>query len=250
MQRRFGQHLLINKNVAQREIKYAEITTEDTVLEVGPGQGILTKLLAEKAKKVIAVEIDKRFVEYLKATLPENVEVIHGDILKIDFQRLSSFNKVVANLPFAISSPFTFKLLNHSSFSKAVLIYQKEFAERMAAEPGSKKYSRLSVSMYYKSYCRILETVPRAAFRPIPKVDAAIVEIIPREKPPFQVIDEELFFSLVNLLFSQRRKRIGKVIKKEYGVDTPFSDRRVEELTPEEIGKVSNAVAKRLRSRE
>ena len=250
MRRRFGQHLLIDENVVNREIKYAEISSDDVILEVGPGKGILTKLLAEKAKKVIAVEIDKDFVEYLNDMLSENVEVIHADVLKIDFFKLTPFNKVVANLPFKISSPFTFKLLRYPSFSKAVMIYQKEFAERMVAEPHSKKYSRLTVAVYYKSYCRILETVPKSAFRPMPKVDAAIVEVTPRKKPPFPVLNEKLFFSLTNLLFSQRRKHIGGVIMKKYGVHVPFSDKRVEELTPEEIGEISNVIAEVLQSRE
>lgn len=239
---------MIDETVAQREVDYAEVTEKDTVLEVGPGKGILTKLLAEKAKKVVAVEIDKWFVDYLKTTLPGNVEVIHGDVLKLDFTSMESFNKVVANLPFQISSPFTFKLLNYPFFSRAVLIYQKQFAERMVAKPHSKKYSRLTVAVYYKSCCRILETVSKSAFKPKPRVDAAIVEITPREKPPFHVTDEKFFFSLTNLLFSQRRKHVGKVIRKKYGitVDATFYGKRVEELTPEDIGVLSNIVAEQL----
>jgi len=132
------------------------------------------------------------------------------------------------------------------------LIYQKQFAERMVAKPYSKKYSRLTVALYYRSCCRILETVPRSAFKPKPRVDAAIVEVTPREKPPFKVRDEDFFFSLINLLFSQRRKHVGRVIRKKYGINinATFSEKRVEELTPEEIGMLSNRVAEQLPSRE
>ncbi|MCD6237562.1 MAG: ribosomal RNA small subunit methyltransferase A [Thermoplasmata archaeon] len=242
MHRKLGQHLLINKHIAEREVNYAGISKEDVVLEVGPGKGILTLILAERAKEVVAVEIDHRFVNFLKSITPDNVRIIHGDILKIDLRSIN-FNKVVANLPFSISSPFTFRLLD-SSFSKAILIYQKHFAKRMVAKPGSKEYSRLSVAVYYKAHCGILEHVPKNAFRPIPQVDASIVELIPREKPPFKVADEDFFFSVVNLLFSQRRKYIGKVIRKEFGINVPahLSEKRVEELIPEEIGELSDFI--------
>ncbi|HDJ99682.1 MAG TPA: methyltransferase domain-containing protein, partial [Firmicutes bacterium] len=145
MRRKLGQHLLIDRKIAEREVNYASISKEDVILEVGPGKGILTLILAERAKEVVAVEVDHRFVNFLKGIIPDNVRIIHGDILKIDLESIN-FNKVVANLPFSISSPFTFRLLD-SSFSKAILIYQKHFAKRMVAKPGSKEYSRLSVAV-------------------------------------------------------------------------------------------------------
>ncbi|MCK5459008.1 MAG: methyltransferase domain-containing protein, partial [Thermoplasmatales archaeon] len=120
---KLGQHFLIDKHVAEREITYADIGTDDVVLEIGPGKGILTQLLAKKAKKIIAIEIDSALVEKLENTVPGNVSVIHADIMKIDFNTLPRFNKIVSNLPFQISSPVTFKLLKYP-FSKAVLIYQ------------------------------------------------------------------------------------------------------------------------------
>ena len=168
--KKLGQHFLIDKNIAAREIAYASIRSDDIVLEIGPGKGVLTRLLAQKAKQVIAIEIDNDLLQKLKSSLPDNVRLIHGDALKVDFNSLPSFDKIVANLPFQISSPVTFKFLQHK-FSKAILIYQKDFADRMVALPGSKDYSRLSVGVYYKAYCKILEIVPNTCFFPQPKID-------------------------------------------------------------------------------
>lgn len=244
--RKWGQHLLIDESVARREIDYADLNESDVVLEIGPGKGILTRLLAERAYKVIAVEIDEKFVGYLRDTLPENVELIHADIMDIDLRNLS-FNKVVSNLPFEISSPVTFKLLE-ANFSKAILIYQKEFARRLVAKPGSRDYSRLSVMIYYKTKSRILEIVPKTAFRPIPKVDGAVVEIIRREKPAFYVENENFFHEFLNIAFSNRRKTLGKIVRKYYDVEIQdeFFKRRIEELKPEEIGKLCDYIFERI----
>lgn len=239
--KKIGQNFLIDKQVAGREVDYANPDTEDIVLEIGPGKGILTKLLAKRVKKVIAIEIDSQLVKELKSTLPVNVTLINADALKIDFKTLPVFNKIVSNLPFQISSPITFKLLKYS-FSKAVLIYQKDFAERMIAGSGSKDYSRLSVGIYYKTHCRILETVSKEFFYPMPKVDSSIVELIPRENPPFTVANEKFFFDVTKKLFSHRRKKIKNILEDVYTKleNIPYLDRRVEELTPEQIGELSN----------
>ncbi len=239
---KLGQNYLIDISVAEREIQYANLHKDDVVLEVGPGRGILTKLLAQTAKKVIIVEIDEKLVEFLRNNLEyKNIDIIHKDIMKIDLNLLN-FNKIVANLPFQISSPFTFKLLNQR-FTKAVMIYQKEFAKRMIGKPGTEEYSRLSVALHYKAKCRILEIVSRKSFRPIPKVDGAIVEIIPRKKAPFFVRNEEEFFKLTKLLFSYRRKKIGNIVNRYYKVkDVPFSDSRVDELSPSDIGRISDFI--------
>ncbi|RLF60283.1 MAG: ribosomal RNA small subunit methyltransferase A [Thermoplasmata archaeon] len=244
--RKWGQHFLIDEKIARREVEYAEITESDTVLEIGPGKGILTKILAERARKVIAIEIDKNLVRYLSKILPENVEIIHADVMDIDLKKIE-FNKVVSNLPFEISSPITFKLLG-TNFSKAVIIYQKEFARRIVAKPGSKDYSRLSVVMYYRAVSRILEIVPKSAFRPMPKVDGAIVEIIPRKSPPFFVRDENFFYEFLSKAFSNRRKTLGKIVKNYYGVeiDERFCKKRIEELKPEEIGELCNQILEKV----
>ncbi len=246
MKTKLGQNFLIDPNTATLEVNYADIKKDDVVLEVGPGKGILTKLLAKNAEKVIAVEIDKSLVETLKDTLPSNVTLIHSDVLKLDFEKLPRFNKVVSNLPYQISSPFTFKLLDYS-FDLAVLVYQKEFAQRMVAKPGSKTYSRLSVNVYYKAECSLLRIVSKNVFYPIPRVDSAIVKLVPRKVPAFNVENEEFFKSFVTVLFSHRRKKIRNIIKDKYGfylTDNLYNDKRVDSLTPEEIGLLSDIVFK------
>jgi len=242
MIKKLGQNFLIDHQVAEREVAYAQITKDDVVLEVGPGKGILTNKLAKKAKKVIAIEIDKQLIEHLYKIIPQNVELINGDALKVDFATLPTFNKIVSNLPFQISSPITFKFLE-DKFDVAVLIYQKEFADRMIAKPGSKDYSRLSVGTYYRAECKLLENVPKALFNPQPKVDSCMIQLTPRTSPPFSVTSESFFFDLTNKLFNHRRKKIKTILCKIYGQldkDIPYLNKRVEELTPEQIGELSN----------
>jgi 16S rRNA (adenine1518-N6/adenine1519-N6)-dimethyltransferase len=236
-----GQHFLIDYSVIQREISYAQLTKEDVVLEIGPGKGSITSGLAEKAGQVIAIEVDRRLVEQLHPLLPKNVTLICADALSVDFRTLPKFTKIVSNLPYEISSPIMFKFLE-TSFSVAILIFQKDFAQRLVATPGTKDYSRLTVGVSYKAQCRILETVPRTCFDPIPKVDSAIVELKPFKKPPFMVEDEQFFSKLTKQLFNHRRKKIRTTIKSRYKdiEDIPFLDKRVEELSPEQIGKLSD----------
>lgn len=241
VKKKLGQNFLIDENVAEKEIRYISPDRNDIILEIGPGKGILTKILSEKVKQVIAIEIDSQLVNNLKSWLPNNVILINEDVLKIDFHAYSIFNKIVSNLPFQISSPVTFKILKYP-FSIAVLIYQKDFAERMIAEPGSKNYSRLSVGIQYKTHCRILETISKESFYPVPKVDSCIVELIPRKKPPFNVLNEEYFFNLTRNLFNHRRKKIKNILEKRYNSikHIPYLDNRVEDLTPKQIGEISN----------
>jgi len=245
--RKTGQNFLVDKKVAEREIHYADINKDDVVLEIGPGTGILTMLLAEKARRVVAIEIDGELVSKLRRFLPDNVELIHADALKVDFETLTKFNKIVSNLPFQISSSITFKLLDYV-FDLAVLIYQKEFADRMVAEAGSKHYSRLSVGVYYKAYCEVIETVSRTCFYPQPKVDSCIIRLSPRMSPPFSVYDEAFFFDLTRELFNHRRKKIKNTLKELYNVqfeNVPYLDRRVEELKPEQISELCNVLFSR-----
>jgi 16S rRNA (adenine1518-N6/adenine1519-N6)-dimethyltransferase len=239
--RLLGQHFLVDTSVAACEVAYAHIGRDDVVLEVGPGKGILTLLLAQKACQVIAIERDRHLVEELKPLLPDNVMLIEGDALEIDFHVLPRFTKIVSNLPFHISSPLTFKFLEYD-FATAVLIYQKDFADRMVAGPGDGGYSRLSVCLSYKASCEILEIVPRHCFQPMPQVDACIVELKPLCRPPFPVAHEPFFFELTALLFSHRRKKIKTTLLDVYGEldeDLPYLGRRVEELTPMQIGELS-----------
>jgi len=246
MKNKLGQNFLVDKETAEREVEHANITRKDVVLEIGPGNGILTNILANKAKKVIAVEIDNKLVENLKKFLPDNVELLHSDILKVDFETLPRFNKIVSNLPFQISSPVTFKILDYD-FDVAVLIYQKEFASRMIAKTGTKDYSRLSVGVYYKAFCEMIEIVPKTYFHPQPKVESAMIKLNPRKHAPFEIVDEKFFFDLTRELFNHRRKKIKNTLQllhKTDFVDVPFLDNRVEDLSPEQIGKLSNIVYK------
>ncbi len=238
-----GQNFLIDDRVAERQIDFAAISDKDTVLEIGPGLGVLTHRLAARAGKVVAIEMDRRLAEHLRGTLPENVELIVGDALTVPFP---PFDKMVANLPYSISSPIIFKLLEHR-FQKAVVMLQKEFADRMVARPDSDDYSRLTVSVFYRAECRILEKVPRSRFWPAPKVDSAVVELVPRPSP-FAVKDEKLFFRLVEVLFQQRRKKIGTVLRMknlmtaEQRSLVPYVDMRIEALAPAQIGELADAV--------
>jgi len=242
---RYGQHFLTDLRVAAREIDYADIHSNETVLEIEPGQGVLTKIMAEKASQIIAVEIDKQLVDKLQRIMPGNVTILQGDVCKFDFNDLPKFSKVVANLPFQISSEITFKLLTYP-FVKAVLMYQKDFAERMVAKSGTKTYGRLSVGVYYKTHCRILERVPCSCFFPRPKVDACIVELVPRDIPPFIVSDESFFSEVTKQLFMHRRKKIGTIVAASFHVknDVPFAESRVEELSPADIGVLADYLFK------
>lgn len=246
VRQRFGQHFLVDHSIAVREVGYAHLTKDDVVLEIGPGEGIITRLLAEQARQVIAIEIDQRLIERLHDNVPGNVTIIPSDILDVDFQSLPPFTKIVSNLPFEISSPVTFKLLQYP-FTLAILIYQKDFAARLVAEPGTKEYSRLSVGVSYKATCRILEDVDRSCFSPAPNVDSSIVELLPHRKPLFHVKNEAFFFELTKQLFNHRRKKIKYSLKEMYRDidDLPFLDQRVEALTPQQIGELSNILYQR-----
>ncbi len=240
---KFGQHFLIDETIIEKELSAAGLSQNDIVLEIGPGKGVLTQRLAQICDQVIAIEVDDRLITFLKKILPKNVMLIHNDVMDLNWSEIPRFTKVVANLPFQISSPFTFKLFQ-TKFEKAVLIYQKEFAQRMIAKSGTKQYSRLSVGITYKARCRIITHISPSSFSPHPEVHSSLVELIPLKIPPFYVVDESYFFSITNLLFSHRRKQIKTIVKhvftKDISEDIMFGSQRVEELSPEQIGLLSN----------
>ena len=237
-----GQNFLTDDRVASRHIDFAAIDRNDVVLEVGPGLGILTEKLIDVCDNVIAIELDEKLADHIESRFGKRIELIRGDALAVRWPR---FDRFVSNLPYSISTPIIFKLLRHD-FKSAAVMLQKEFAERMVARRGEVDYSRLTVNMYYRAECRILETVPASRFKPVPKVDSAIVEIVPRPAP-FNVKDEDTFFKVVDAGFLHRRKKIrsalrteGIVLRSEDGV--PFLDDRMETLSPEDIGMLSDAV--------
>lgn len=254
--KRLGQNFTVNSDILQRLVSYASLTKDDVVLEVGAGFGFLTQLLSSECKKVIAVEVDPQLVSFLRKQLHslQNVDLIEGDILKV---ALPPFNKVVSAPPYSISSPLLFRLLERN-FDSAVLILQKEFAERLAASVGSKDYGRLTVTIYYRADVELLDYVPRTMFYPPPDVDSMMVRLKPRA-PPFQVDDEETFFELVRALFTQRNKKVRNALilflrKREItGRDaveladsTVYSAKRVRELAPEDFGILANELLRKL----
>jgi len=248
--KRLGQNFAVNSGILQRFVSHASLTENDVVLEVGPGFGFLTQFLSNKCKKVIAVEVDPQLVSCLRKQLHslKNIELIEGDILKVS---LPPFNKVVSAPPYSISSPLIFRLLEQQ-FDWAVLILQKEFAERLAASVGTKDYGRLTVNVYYRAETELLDTVPRTMFYPPPDVDSMMVRLKPRV-PPFHVDDEETFFELVRTLFTQRNRKVrnglisflhqhGLTGKEavELADSTIYSRKRVRELAPEDFGILAN----------
>jgi len=256
--KRLGQNFLVDESILQELVYYASLNSEDVVLEVGAGLGFLTERLAEKAGRVLAVEIDGRLVRALKRRLRpyDNVTIIHGDVMKVKIPR---FNKVVSTPPYSISSPLHFWLLN-KCFEQAILSFQEEFARRLTASPGSRDYGRLTIATYYRAEVEILRAVPKESFWPQPKVDSLIVRLKPR-KPPFNVTDEKLFFDVVNAIFTQRNKKLRNALipffsrfrlsSKEavkIAEALPFHDRRPRELSPEEIGLVVDGIVKELRN--
>lgn len=260
LSKRRGQPHVIDARLLGRMVGYAELAPKDTVLEIGAGTGNLTELLAREAGNVVAIESDARLVRVLRERLGErsNVEILHGDALKLKFPE---FDKVVANLPYNISSAITFRLLEHD-FELAVLMYQREFAWRLVASPGTKDYGRLTVNVYYRAEVKILEEVPPEAFVPHPKVKSTLVRLRPKA-PPFEVKDEKAFADIVRALFQHRRQRARNALLHSFeevfpGVKLPraerrgviekiipgeWASRRAADFSPEEFGKIADSIA-------
>jgi len=238
-----GQNFLIDDRVADREVEFLDIRAEDTVLEVGPGLGILTERVVPRAERMVCIELDRGINRYVRDRFGDRVQLIEGDALELDWPK---FDRFLSNIPYSISSPLLFKMLDHD-FKRAVIMVQREFADRMAAKAGSDDYSRLSVNTYYKAKCELLEQVPRSRFWPQPEVDSAIVLLEPRPAP-FQVRSEKFYLNLVKILFQHRRKKIGTVLRmtgqagKERIASLPFVEQRVEDLTPEQIAALADAI--------
>lgn len=254
--KKLGQNFLIDENVVHQIVAAAELSEADTVLEVGPGIGTLTQGLAESKARVVAVELDTRLLPVLATTLNgyDNVRVVHGDILKVHIMEEvgePSF-KVCANLPYYITTPIIFALLEKRlPMERLVAMVQKEVAERMAAQPGGKEYGALSVAIQYYTEPKIAFIVPPTSFIPAPAVDSAVIVCKRREKPPVEVCDEGLFFRVVKAAFSLRRKMLSNSLKNMgikseqvakwlelAGVD---GKRRAETLSLEDFAKLTNS---------
>ncbi len=261
LNKNLGQNYLIDKNKRDQIINFGNITKEDVVLEIGTGIGTLTIELAKKAKKVIAIEQDSNISKILEERLKEekidNVDIINKDALKVDFPE---FNKIVSNLPYQISSPITFKFLEYD-FDLAVLMYQKEFSQRMVGEVGSKNYSRLSAMLYFKCDVKKLTDVSCESFIPKPKVDSCVMKLTPKESK-LDNADFKIYSKFTKALFQHRNKKIKNALidsrhiisnldKKEIknklnNIESDYLknylSKRVISITPEEILFVSKEV--------
>jgi 16S rRNA (adenine1518-N6/adenine1519-N6)-dimethyltransferase len=236
--KRLGQHFLVDRNILDKVVHTAQIAKEDAVLEVGPGLGEMTIALARRAKRVIAIEIDSKLATILGKKMKDypNVEVVNRDILKVDFNLFFKKEghpiKVVANLPYQISTPLLFRFIESKEiFSSFTLMLQKEVAERMVASPGGKEYGPLSIFIQMASDVSICFFIKPSAFFPPPKVESAVVQMAWKERPIIERQNEEWFKKVVKACFGYRRKTLINALKHS-GFTLPESI----ELKMEKIG--------------
>ncbi|MBQ3515393.1 MAG: 16S rRNA (adenine(1518)-N(6)/adenine(1519)-N(6))-dimethyltransferase RsmA [Lachnospiraceae bacterium] len=220
-QKKFGQNFLIDERVIDKIIAAAEITKEDCVLEIGPGIGTLTQMLAEHARQVIAVEIDKNLIPVLEDTLKDydNIMILNQDILKVDINELvEKYNegkpiKVVANLPYYITTPIIMGLFeSHVPLESVTVMVQKEVAQRMQEGPNCKEYGALSLAVQYYAKPYLVANVPPNCFMPRPNVGSAVIRLTRWEQCPVQVEDEKFMFALIRAAFNQRRKTLVNAV--------------------------------------
>lgn len=216
-QKKFGQNFLIDANILENIIEAAEVTKEDCVLEIGPGIGTMTQYLAEHAREVIAVEIDKNLIPILGDTLSayDNVTVINEDILKVDINKIVQERnagkpiKVVANLPYYITTPIIMGLFeSHVPLDSITIMVQKEVADRMQVGPGTKDYGALSLAVQYYAKPKVMLNVPASCFMPRPNVDSAVIKLTRYQDPPVKAQDEKFMFDVIRASFNQRRKTL------------------------------------------
>jgi len=256
--KRWGQNFLVDHNIARKIISCAELSLKDIVLEIGAGKGILTAKIAPQVKRVIAVEIDKKLCSFLQEELKnyKNIEIIEGDFLKLDISQFlgsgsRSSVKVIANLPYYITSPIIIKLLNMKGWSEATFMLQKEVGERITASPGGKDYGALSILVQYHCTVEKQFNVSRNVFRPKPDVDSIVIKFKLLKRPRIKVKDEKLFFEIVHGAFSQRRKKLSNSISNVLKMDKHSLEqllkrlnisplRRAETLSMEEFATICN----------
>lgn len=216
-QKKFGQNFLVDKNILEKIVDAAQITEEDCVLEIGPGIGTMTQYLAERAGSVIAVEIDKNLIPVLQDTLSsyENVTIFNQDILKVDIHDIiEKYNngnpiKVVANLPYYITTPIIMALFeSHVALKSITIMIQKEVADRIQAQAGTKDYGALSLAVQYYAKPEVIVKVPAACFMPRPNVDSSVIRLTRYETPPVKAQDEDYLFTVIRASFNQRRKTL------------------------------------------
>lgn len=265
LKKSLGQNFLVDQNILSNIVTAADLDESKGALEIGPGIGALTQQLALKAGKVAAVEIDRRLLPILQETLGafEHVEVIHGDVLKLELQSFIADHfagmksvSVVANLPYYVTTPIIMKLLEERlPLEYIVVMIQKEVAERMGAKPGGKDYGSLSVAVQYYCEPEIISIVPHTVFIPQPNVDSAVIRLRLRKQPPVALLDEQRFFEVVHASFAQRRKTLyNNLLSRFYGKEGKEQllallarcqiepTRRGETLSLQEFAEISNAM--------
>lgn len=257
-----GQNFLIDDSVLQDIVEGAEVSEEDLVIEIGPGVGTLTRELIKKAKRVVAIELDSDLIPILTEELgnEEKFSLIHNDALKVNFDEIIAGEKsvkLVANLPYYVTTPIIAKLLNEGyKFKSLTIMIQKEVAERMNSEPNCKEYGSISVLVQYFCTTKIIRKVAPSSFMPRPKVDSIVIRLDRLEQPRVELKDEKLFFDIVRNSFNMRRKTLWNALK-SFGLDKEsmegvFKDagidqkRRGETLSIEEFGALANSLYEKL----
>ena len=268
-QKKFGQNFLIDTHVLDKIIDASGVTEDDFVLEIGPGIGTMTQYLCERAREVVAVEIDKNLIPILSDTLKNysNVTVINEDILKLDICKLAEEKnqgkpiKVVANLPYYITTPIIMGLFeSHVPIDSITIMVQKEVAERMQEGPGSKEYGALSLAVQYYAKPEIVANVPPNCFMPRPNVGSAVIRLTRHEKPPVEVEDEKLMFRIIRASFNQRRKTLANGLNNSPEIHLPKEviqesiislgvpeNIRGEALSLEQFAELSNEIGRRMK---
>lgn len=249
-----GQNFTIEPSVLERVVEYASLTMDDIVLEIGAGLGFLTRILTAKCSRVIAVEADETLAGVLREQLVglHNVGIIRGNVLKTE---LPAFSKVVSIPPYQISSKLVAWLFE-KHLSQAILVFQKEFVNHLVASVGSDDYGWLTVLAYYYFETELLDEIPKRMFYPEPQVDSIIIRLTPKEPKPFTVKKEKQFAAFARMLFTNRNRKVRNAvlpfmrgmmsISKEDAIrrakESPFRDRRLRELAPEDVGELANGI--------
>lgn len=240
MRKPLGQHFLFDPNILKKIVDCSGVTEDNTVVEIGSGLGRMTGILSERAKKVIAIEFDKRLIERLQKELAgrKNIEIIQADALKFPYEDIKGDFRVVANIPYYITTPIIFKLLEYKDKMPGMtLLMQKEVARRITAVPGNKDYGVLSITTQLYTKPELKFRVSRKAFSPPPKVDSAVLHFNISNKPRFRMKDEELFLDIVRTAFSQRRKMILNGLKKFEGIKDALQAAGIDpKMRPEVLG--------------
>ena len=264
-----GQNFLVDDNVIESIIESSEIEKEDLIIEIGPGLGVLTDRLLKKSDNVVVIELDKRMIAILKNRfcLNKNLEIINDDVLKVDLEELiknkkqqKQINKVkiVANLPYYISTPIIMKLLeNQLEINEIIVMVQKEVAERLSAKTGEREAGAITYAVEYYAQAKKIIDVPKESFIPSPKVESQVIKLEVRKNPKIKVEDEKLLFDIIQKSFMQRRKTLSnalinsRILENKEEVEEMFkilgieSNIRGEKLTLEEFGKIANYVYKK-----